>query len=180
MKNPQAEWPHVSVTYAHRPGTFGLSDSAWRYIRYTDGGEELYDIEADPYEWTNLAGKEAHAKKLAELRAKAPKKFAPLVKAKDESLPALKARRGNAPASKPDGNTFDVVFINQRQGAVELFWIDREGNPKSYGEIAAGTKRRQQTRPGAVRQAKSTEGEPAAVHFIVDDRPARAVVQRRK
>jgi hypothetical protein len=28
----------------------------WRYIRYADGGEELYDHDADPYEWTNLAG----------------------------------------------------------------------------------------------------------------------------
>ena len=28
----------------------------WRYIRYNDGGEELYDHHHDPREWTNLAG----------------------------------------------------------------------------------------------------------------------------
>jgi hypothetical protein len=28
----------------------------WRYIRYADGAEELYDHENDPHEWTNLAG----------------------------------------------------------------------------------------------------------------------------
>jgi len=29
----------------------------WRYIRYGDGSEELYDHEGDPGEFTNLAGK---------------------------------------------------------------------------------------------------------------------------
>ncbi len=27
----------------------------WRYIRYNNGAEELYDHDSDPYEWTNLA-----------------------------------------------------------------------------------------------------------------------------
>ncbi|HEU5018081.1 MAG TPA: sulfatase [Pseudolabrys sp.] len=27
----------------------------WRYTRYRDGSEELYDLRADPHEWTNLA-----------------------------------------------------------------------------------------------------------------------------
>ena len=27
----------------------------WRYIHYADGGEELYNENKDPYEWTNLA-----------------------------------------------------------------------------------------------------------------------------
>lgn len=26
----------------------------WRYIRYADGSEELYDHDKDPMEWTNL------------------------------------------------------------------------------------------------------------------------------
>ncbi len=29
----------------------------WRWTRYPDGGEELYDLEADPNEYTNLLGK---------------------------------------------------------------------------------------------------------------------------
>lgn len=32
-----------------------MRSERWRYIRYADGGEELYDHEADPLEWTNLA-----------------------------------------------------------------------------------------------------------------------------
>ena len=30
-------------------------DEEYRYIRYEDGSEELYDRKADPHEWTNLA-----------------------------------------------------------------------------------------------------------------------------
>jgi arylsulfatase A-like enzyme len=33
----------------------------WRYIRYNDGVEELYDHASDPREWTNLAGSPEHA-----------------------------------------------------------------------------------------------------------------------
>lgn len=32
-----------------------MRTEGWRYIRYADGGEELYDENKDPYEWTNLA-----------------------------------------------------------------------------------------------------------------------------
>lgn len=32
-----------------------ICDARWRYIRYEDGGEELYDHNVDPYELHNLA-----------------------------------------------------------------------------------------------------------------------------
>lgn len=31
-----------------------VRDKRWKYIRYIDGGEELYDLQNDPYEWHNL------------------------------------------------------------------------------------------------------------------------------
>lgn len=37
-------------------------DERYRYIRYADGSEELYDSQSDPNEWTNLAGDPAAAK----------------------------------------------------------------------------------------------------------------------
>ena len=33
-----------------------VRDARWRYIRYQDGSEELYDHVQDPQEWTNRAG----------------------------------------------------------------------------------------------------------------------------
>ena len=41
----------------HNPGNHGVRGERWRYIRYADGSEELYDMTVDPDEWTNLAKK---------------------------------------------------------------------------------------------------------------------------
>ena len=56
---PQLEDP---TTPRARPAiiTHGYNNHAirterWRYIRYWDGGEELYDHRTDPHEWHNLA-----------------------------------------------------------------------------------------------------------------------------
>jgi arylsulfatase A-like enzyme len=54
------------------PENYALSTERWRYIHYRDGGEELYDIDDDPHEWTNLATKPEHTAKLAEMRTLAP------------------------------------------------------------------------------------------------------------
>lgn len=36
-------------------GNHSVRDGDWRYTRYHDGSEELYNHRSDPYEWTNLA-----------------------------------------------------------------------------------------------------------------------------
>ena len=184
LKDPDAEWPHVALTHLHQPGSFGLSKGNWRYIRYASGGEELYDIKADPYEWKNLATIQEQQAVLKRLRAQAPKQFAELVKPKVESLPALKwkllAAGKKAPPSKPDGNPFDVVFINRKDHDVTLYWVDREGGRKRYALIAPGKYYRQQTRPGAVwmiTRAESNDS-PALGYFEVGDRAARAVIPK--
>ena len=42
-----------------------------------DGSEELYDHQADPNEWTNLAGQKKHAKLIKRFRKTLPKENAP-------------------------------------------------------------------------------------------------------
>jgi arylsulfatase A-like enzyme len=37
-------------------GNHSVRIGQWRYTRYSDGGEELYDQCADPFEWNNLIG----------------------------------------------------------------------------------------------------------------------------
>ena len=41
----------------------------WRYIRYGDGSEELYDHRVDPMEWNNLADEESHDETRRRLQA---------------------------------------------------------------------------------------------------------------
>jgi arylsulfatase A-like enzyme len=45
-------WPAITT---HNVGNHAVRTERWRYIRYADGSEELYDMNADPNEWTNLA-----------------------------------------------------------------------------------------------------------------------------
>lgn len=53
LKNPKKKWSFPSMTTL-TDGSFSLNDERWRYIRYTDDTEELYDMKKDPMEWTNL------------------------------------------------------------------------------------------------------------------------------
>ena len=182
LADPGANWPHVALTHLGQAGSFGLSDNRWRYIRYAGGGEELYDVQSDPYEWHNLAAKKEHQVTLRRLRSVAPRDFAKIVPPRVESLPALTwkplAKGATAPVSRPDGNTFEVVFINRSARAVELFWMDLGGGQKRYATIAAGQQQRQSTRPGAVWMiAGGKSGNPLG-YFEVGDRAARAVVPK--
>jgi arylsulfatase A-like enzyme len=67
LKDPRASRPWPAIT-THNQGNHAVRTERWRYIRYADGSEELYDMIADPNEWTNLAGQSRHAATIAELR----------------------------------------------------------------------------------------------------------------
>ena len=58
-------------------GAYAVINRDWRYIRYKDGTEELYDLSKDPNEWFNLAGKPAFAQIKQGHADLAPKTFAP-------------------------------------------------------------------------------------------------------
>lgn len=58
LKNPEAEWLRPSIT-THGRNNHAVRSDRYRYIRYADGTEELYDMTKDPNEWHNLAATEA-------------------------------------------------------------------------------------------------------------------------
>lgn len=181
LEDPDSDWPHVSITYLNRPGNFALSGKRWRYIEYDNGDRELYDSDTDRYEWTNLASVPEHQSLIEQLRAFAPTSFQEYVPASDASLPQLAWHAAGdlaTPASKPDGDPFDVIFTNRRTEPVRLFWMDRTGRPKPYGTLQSGWRKPQQTRPGAVWLITDSEEEPIG-YFIVGDRPAQAIVPAR-
>lgn len=55
LADPEAPWERPALTTFHR-NNHSLRSKTWRFIRYADGGEELYNHDADEYEWTNVAG----------------------------------------------------------------------------------------------------------------------------
>ncbi len=79
LQSPDAAWEHVAITTLGQ-GNHALRDERWRYIRYADGSEELYDHQADPNEWNNLAVPRpdpVHARVIARLRQHIPKRNVP-------------------------------------------------------------------------------------------------------
>lgn len=56
IEKPDGYWNHPALTTLFRYN-HSVTTEQYRYIRYEDGSEELYDRKADPNEWTNLAGK---------------------------------------------------------------------------------------------------------------------------
>jgi hypothetical protein len=77
LEDPQsAEWPHVALTTYGR-NNHGVRGERYRYIRYEDGSEELYDHEDDAHEWTNVADDAAHRETKERLAAHLPKVNAP-------------------------------------------------------------------------------------------------------
>ena len=61
-------------------GNYSVRDERYRYIRYFDGSEELYDHEADRQEWNNLASDSDHQVVVKRLANFVPKDEAPLVR----------------------------------------------------------------------------------------------------
>ena len=76
LKNPSADWRFSTLTTYAR-GNHSLRSERYRYLRFEDKSEELYDHREDPNEWTNLASRPKHAKLLQRFRKELPRKEAP-------------------------------------------------------------------------------------------------------
>jgi len=90
--DPLAKWDLPAIT------TFGFQNHAvrtegWRYIRYANGDEELYDEATDPYEWVNLASKPEHAAVKAELAKHLPVTNLPEIDGKPKNKSKGKNRK---------------------------------------------------------------------------------------
>ena len=71
LVNPETQRPWPAIT-THNHDNHGVRTRDWRFIRYADGSEELYDMRNDPNEWTNLADRANSQSILAELRTMLP------------------------------------------------------------------------------------------------------------
>ncbi|MEM9478674.1 MAG: sulfatase [Verrucomicrobiota bacterium] len=67
IENPKAPFKTPVIT-THGSGNHAIRSERWRYIRYSDGTEELYDHSSDPHEFTNLAATPEHVAVIKEHR----------------------------------------------------------------------------------------------------------------
>lgn len=72
LKDPTTIWDRPALT-THGRNNHSVRSEQWRYIRYSDGAEELYDHEKDPLEWTNLADRSEFSEVKQKLIAWLPK-----------------------------------------------------------------------------------------------------------
>jgi arylsulfatase A-like enzyme len=85
MKDPMATWDRAVIS-TWLPNNHCVVRGDWRYIRYKEGSEELYNLRSDPDEFTNVAADP----KLAEIKASLAKCLP------SENVPILKVPRTNA------------------------------------------------------------------------------------
>jgi sialidase-1 len=77
LKNPAAAEERPPALTTLGPGNHAVRSARWRYIRYADGSEELYDHSNDPHEWTNLTGTPEAADMIASHRKWLPARETP-------------------------------------------------------------------------------------------------------
>lgn len=103
VENPEAPWDRMALT-THGRGEHGVRSEQWRYIRYHDETEELYDHEVDPMEWKNLAGEAGYDDLKSQLRKWMPKTEAPNApvakryRRKAKRKPAARREQTNLPS----------------------------------------------------------------------------------
>lgn len=90
LENPDMQWDRAALSTWGK-GNHSARDQHWRYTRYADGFEELYNHDTDPNEWHNIAADPA----LADVKERLAKTF-PTVNVDPWRNPAAPARAGGA------------------------------------------------------------------------------------
>ena len=96
---------------------YAARDARWRYIRYGDGSEELYDHDQDPNEWTNLAARPEHGELKQKLAEWFPKEF----KSATRTLVEI------APGQSPDGGADYILQAGDELSAADAPRIAGKG-----------------------------------------------------
>ena len=78
VKDPTTKFEPPAISTWGR-GNYTVRDDKWRYTRYFNGDEELYDHNKDPQEWDNLANKDEHLKRKNALAKFLPKNESPQI-----------------------------------------------------------------------------------------------------
>ena len=74
--DPRAPWERPAFT-SYGVDSASIRDEAYRYIRYPDGTEELYEYATDPWEFTNRSDDPSLEAVKVRLREHLPESWAP-------------------------------------------------------------------------------------------------------
>lgn len=88
LKDPKYKWNRPALT-TYGVGYSSVRSEQYRYIKYPDGKEELYDHNTDPYEHTNLIGKPKMKAVIDKLAKSVPAKFTKSIPSK----PSVKGKK---------------------------------------------------------------------------------------
>lgn len=141
LSDPAAPWPHPAATVlglAHK----SVRDERWRYIRYDDGSEELYDHAVDPDEWTNRAGDPALAGVKASLAAHLPAQHPSPTNVPGD--PSVDASPGPQTYPLPARGSVTLDFLLPVASSLTLSVFDMSGrlvDEQALGNLDAGRQR---------------------------------------
>ena len=94
LENPNTTWSRPALT-TYGPNNHALRSSRWRYIRWADGSEELYDHKNDPNEWHNIAKDSSNDAIKSQLAKHFPKNNRPAI-ASDHASPVTLTPESNS------------------------------------------------------------------------------------
>lgn len=88
LKDPAAKHAQavITATGSDDKAGYAMRLETWRYIRYHNGSEELYDHKTDPHEWTNLASDASTAELRRVFSTKLPQSWNSPQRARDQLL----------------------------------------------------------------------------------------------
>ncbi len=148
LKNPQTDqWsgPDEALTalykwarnYDPAEQSYSLRSKDWRYIRYSNGKEELYHNAEDPYEWNNLADNPKYSSRLKtfrqRLQARLPKPGAVLPQPVSKPGAKKNPAQGDAEAWKSGYFAKHPEADANQDGT--LTWPELKAYRKKIGEI---------------------------------------------
>jgi len=93
LVDPKSAWDKPALT-TYLFNNHAVRTEQWRYIRYANGDEELYDHNVDRLEWTNLANKPEYTQLKADLGKYMPKENKPGGKGDQGEDDAPKKKKG--------------------------------------------------------------------------------------
>lgn len=79
IDDPERIWSHPALTF-YGEGNISIRNEQFRLIQYEDGSRELYDMENDRNEWTNLAENRKYRGVIKNMIKHIPESWAPLSK----------------------------------------------------------------------------------------------------